>query len=186
MSGHDDEFVPEVLDALTLGLPGVGTPSTDLRQRLLQRAGGPDRFLPFLDRMMELFDLPESGAQAQLAFIDQPDAWEDMLPGIRYRDFEGGPAVGEAHGGLVRLAPGVSFPRHTHVGEERVLVLQGELEDEHGHRYRAGDLIVSADQSSHELQVVSNNEVVYAALVIALQFGDDDALEDDDDFGDDL
>ena len=41
-------------------------------------------------------------------------------------------AVGDAHGGLVRLAPGEVFPMHKHVGEEKVLLIQGTLEDDNG------------------------------------------------------
>lgn len=38
---------------------------------------------------------------------------------------------------LVRWAPGVRFPRHAHAGGEEILVLEGELGDEHG-LYRRG------------------------------------------------
>jgi anti-sigma factor ChrR (cupin superfamily) len=174
----DDEVDPTVFDALALGLPGEAAPG-GLRAKLLALAGGRERFLPFLDRMMSLFDLPETDARDQLYSVDRPDDWDDMLPGVQYRDFEGGPAVGEAHGGLVRLAPGQEFPAHTHVGEERVLILQGTLADDQGNVARPGDLVISDDATTHALRNVGDNEVIYAALVVAIAFvGDDD---DDDD-----
>lgn len=176
-----DEIIDEhVLEFLAGGLSPLASP-TSLRDRLLGTAGGPHRFLPFLDRSMALFDLPESETEGHLRSVDDPDAWEDMLPGVRYRDFDGGPALGEAHVGLVRLAPGETFPHHSHVGEERVLILQGEVEDDQGRRYRAGDLVVSADGTAHEVHVVGDQEAIYAAVVTAIVFtgsGDDD---DDDD-----
>jgi len=173
-----------VLDFLAAGLRPLATP-TSLRDRLLGLAGGRHRFLPFLDRSMALFDLPEAETEGHLRSIDDDAAWEDMLPGVRFRDFDGGPALGEAHVGLVRLAPGEAFPRHAHVGEERLLVLQGELVDDHGHRYRAGDLVISSDGSEHELRNAGDREAIYAAVVTAIAItgvdDDEDDAEDEDD-----
>ena len=179
----DETFDEGVLAFLARGL-GPLAPGKDLKAKLLEKAGGANRFMPFLDRVMALFDLPESDAQGHLYSVDDDGAWEDMLPGVLYRDFECGPAVGEAHGGMVRLSPGELFPHHTHVGEERVLLLQGELVDDSGNHYRAGDLIVSADGTSHEMRAHGDREAVYAALVTALVFtgNDDDDDDDDDDY----
>ena len=69
MSVHDDELSPEVLEALALGLTPLAPP-TGLRKRLFDQVGGRDRFLPFLDRMMSLFDLPEGDTRERLADID--------------------------------------------------------------------------------------------------------------------
>ncbi len=177
----DETLDERVLDFLARGLRPLSAPGS-LRDRLLGAAGGNNRLLPFLDRMMSLFDLPESEAQGHLHSVDDADAWEDMLPGVRYRDFDGGPALGDAHGGLIRLQPGEVFPHHSHVGEERVLVLQGALVDDKGASYRAGDLVVSADGTSHELRAVGESETIYAAVVTAIVFtGSDDDDDDDDD-----
>jgi quercetin dioxygenase-like cupin family protein len=178
----DDDLDPAILEALAAGLPAAPGPLDTLRQRIFARAGGPERFLPFLDRMMTLFDLPESETQAHLHSVDDDDAWEELLPGVRFRDFEAGAAAGDAHGGLVRLPPGASFPHHRHVGEERMLILQGVVVDDQGRQYRAGDTIVSSDGSGHELRNTGDTEAIYAALVVAIEFvGDDDDDDDDDD-----
>lgn len=180
---EENTFDPAVLDALVYGIePAVPGPS--LRDRLLGAASTKGRFMPFLDRMMGIFDLPESQAKKELATIDEPEQWDEMTEGVQVRDFEGGAACGEAHGGLVRVEPGHAFPRHAHVGEEVVLVLQGELEDDAGTRYRAGDKIVSGDGTSHELRVVGDKPLLYAALVVAINIeasGDDDDWDDDED-----
>lgn len=170
-----------VLGFLAGGLRPLAMPAS-LRERLLGAAGGSNRFLPFLDRMMALFDLPEAESEGHLHSVDDDAAWEDMLPGVRFRDFDGGPALGEAHGGLVRLAPGEAFPHHGHVGEERMLVLQGELCDDQGRCYRAGDLVISRDGSTHEVRAVGDQEAIYAAVVTAIVFtgSDDDEDEDED------
>ncbi len=49
---------------------------------------------------------------------------------------------------LVRWEPGTRFRRHTHWGGEEILVLEGELADEHG-RYPAGTWIRSPHMSEH-------------------------------------
>ncbi len=180
---EDITFDPAVLDALVHGLDPV-TPGSSLRERLLGAVSTTGRFMPFLDRMMRIFDLPESQAKQELATIDEPSVWDTLSEGVAVRDFAGGPACGEAHGGLVRVEPGHVFPRHAHVGEETVLVLQGEMEDEGGTRYRAGDTIVSDDGTSHELRVVGEQPLLYAALVVAINIeasGDDDDWDDDED-----
>ncbi|MBL4687945.1 MAG: cupin domain-containing protein [Nannocystaceae bacterium] len=175
----EDELDVGVLDFLTRALDPL-KPAPSLRERLMGLASGKERFMPFLDRMMSLFDLPQDAANGELHTIDEADAWEDMVPGVRYRDFEGGPGIGEAHGGLVRVAPGASFPPHEHVGDEAMLMLQGEIEDDAGKRYSAGDLIESDSGSQHTLRNVGETEVIYAARVVAVNFlGDDD--DDDDD-----
>jgi len=173
-----DAFDPTVLDALVSGLQPA-KPGASLRDRLLGAVSTTARFLPFLDRMMRIFDLPEDRARDELKTIDQPDAWDALADGVLVRDFEAGDACGEAHGGLVRVEPGHVFPRHAHVGEETVLVLQGQLEDDEGRRYRAGDAIVSADGTSHELRVVGEQAVLYAALVVAINIEASDADDDD-------
>ena len=178
----DDIIDEHVLEFLAGGLSPLSLPG--LRERLLAGAGGRDRFLPFLDRAMALFDLPEPETEAHLHSVDDDAAWDDMLPGVRFRDFDGGPGLGEAHVGLVRLQPGEAFPHHGHVGEERTLVLQGELVDDQGRHYRAGDLIVSADGSSHEVRAVGDREAIYASVVTAIVMtgpGDDSDDDDDDD-----
>ena len=183
MTGDRDDISLEILDALASGLPAVDPPGVSLKARLFGRVRTKDRFLPFLDRLAKMFDFNEQGAREQLDTIDQDDEWDDMLPGIRFRDFEAGPALGEAHGGFVRVQPGSKFPHHSHIGEETMLILQGRLRDETGKEYRAGDFVISDDGTVHELETVGDREVIYAAAVIALQFTetDDDDWDDEDD-----
>jgi len=49
---------------------------------------------------------------------------------------------------MFRLAPGASVPRHGHDGGEELLVLEGELADEHG-RYPAGSWLRSPPGTRH-------------------------------------
>lgn len=176
MSDRDD-FDPDVLELLARAVAPT-TPPPALRARLFGRIAGRDRFLPMLDRFADLCDLPAAEAQDHLHKIDQDDAWEELVDGVRFFDFDGGPGIGEAHGGLVRVAPGASFPMHTHVGEERILVLAGAAEDDQGRVFRAGDVVVSADGTSHVVRTLGDKEVIYAAVVIALDFPLADGADD--------
>lgn len=66
--------------------------------------------------------LPAAGARPDWA---EP-AWEEVAPGITCKLL----ATDEARrrvSMLVRLAPGVSYPPHTHAGVEELHLLQGEL-----------------------------------------------------------
>lgn len=167
---EQDELDPMMLDALGLAL-SPATPPIDLRARFMARASGPARFSPFLDRLIDLFDLPEADTQREIdAILDPKAEWEELVPGCTFRDFDGGAQLGEAHAGIIRVAPGAAFPNHRHVGEERVLMMQGRVRDTDGTEYRAGDVIVMPDGSEHELSVVGDTEVIYAAVVVALEF----------------
>ena len=179
-SERDASIEEEALAALALAL-APQRPSASLRQRLLARADGRDRFLPFLDRLASLFDLGERATQAVLDRVTGGEGWDELMPGVRFFDFDGGPAIGEAHGGLVRLAPGCIFPMHRHFGDEVALILHGELEDDAGHRYGAGDVVRSPDGSEHEIRNVGSDEAVYAAIVVGLQIVGSDDDDDDDD-----
>ncbi len=49
---------------------------------------------------------------------------------------------------LIRMEPGCGYPRHRHVGDERVLVLQGGYHDEFG-EYRTGQDLLNPAGSEH-------------------------------------
>ena len=48
-----------------------------------------------------------------------------------------------------RMAPGMTTRAHQHRGDEQFLVLEGELFDNDGTRYRAGDLVWLRDGTQH-------------------------------------
>lgn len=168
-----DETLPEGFEALALSLAQHSAPP-GLRKRLFAEVSGPKRFLPFLDRLAAHVDLPAEAAQVHLDSIDNPVAWDPLCDGVRFRDFEGGPGIGAAHGGLIRMNSGAWFPKHRHLGDEHVLVLQGVIEDHLGRQYQPGDRLSSGDGSEHSLRCVSDVEAIFAVTVIALQFDSDE------------
>jgi anti-sigma factor ChrR (cupin superfamily) len=66
----------------------------------------------------------------------------DGLSVLPLHDFEG------EHTALVRWQPGTVFNRHRHWGGEEILVLEGQLEDEHG-IYPKGSWLRSPNGSEH-------------------------------------
>lgn len=52
---------------------------------------------------------------------------------------------------LSRMSPGAHGDLHEHLGYEAMFVLQGELLDDSGARYTAGDLVVVAPGSVHQV-----------------------------------
>jgi anti-sigma factor ChrR (cupin superfamily) len=155
----------EALSALAVALPPV-TPSPGLRDRLMASARGPARFAPFIDRLARLIDHAAGRAQALLASLGDPAVWQSALaPNIRLVHFDGGPAVAAADAGFVRLDAGTPFPEHRHIGEERVLVLQGCYHDSSGAVVRAGDEVTMPAGSRHEFVAGPDEDLIYAVVV---------------------
>jgi putative transcriptional regulator len=75
---------------------------------------------------------------------------------------------------LIRMAPGRGYPRHRHVGEERVLVLQGGYRDEAG-RYQAGDTVVQPPGSVHHPVALEGDE---DCILLATALGGIELLEE--------
>ncbi|MFC7309308.1 cupin domain-containing protein [Streptomyces monticola] len=52
---------------------------------------------------------------------------------------------------ITRMAPGAHGDLHEHLGYELILVLEGELCNDNGDRYRAGDLVIEEPGSVHQV-----------------------------------
>jgi anti-sigma factor ChrR (cupin superfamily) len=52
---------------------------------------------------------------------------------------------------ITRMAPGAHGDLHEHLGYELILVLEGELHNDNGDRYRTGDLVVEEPGSVHQV-----------------------------------
>ncbi|MSO77414.1 MAG: anti-sigma factor [Alphaproteobacteria bacterium] len=75
--------------------------------------------------------------------------WRRLVPGIEQYKLpvaDGGELGATAE--LLRFRPGAKVPRHTHVGEEAILVLQGGFTDETGH-YVRGDVAQGDETVTH-------------------------------------
>lgn len=160
----------EALTALSLGLPGPA-PAADARARLLAAAARPDRrFAPFIGRLARLIDVAQDRAQELLTSLARADVWERFVPAVELVHLQGGPAVAGADVGFVRVAAGCPFPAHRHLGDERVLVLQGGFRDSSGAVFRAGDSIEQPAGSAHEFVALPGADLIYAVVVFGVEF----------------
>jgi len=174
----DDLLGPEDIELLGLWVQPEPTakPSSELRRRLFAQVTGRDRFLPFVDRLMTFLDLGEGAVRGHLDTIPTQDGWAPLMPGITFLDFDGGPGLGEAHGGLIRIAAGTTFPFHTHVGSEQVFCLQGRLRDDRdGFEFGPGEILTCTSGSGHSLTSVGDVDAIYIAVVISIEFPSDDS-----------
>ena len=77
--------------------------------------------------------------------------------------FAGGPACATADRGFIRIAPGCTFPWHTHRGEEVSIILAGTLRDHSGKLLAPGDELVQAQGSQHDISAEGDEDVIFAA-----------------------
>ncbi len=137
-------------------------PALDVKARLLASVGG-GRFERFATRMAQLFDVTLDRARELLGLVERAASWEAPMPGIGLVHFDGGPACATADCGFIRLAPGCTFPWHTHRGEEVSVILTGTLRDHEGRLLRPGDELVQASGSQHDITAHGDEEVIFVA-----------------------
>lgn len=158
--------VHESLADLSLAQPKVAPPKS-LRDNLL---GGLDRSaaLPypgFARRLQRMYQFDEPQTQALLRMSADPARWEDQGL-ISLLHFDAGASLPGTHAGFMRLAPGVRFPRHRHVGEEHMLMLAGTLQEEDtGIIYHPGDSLRSTAGSEHAFSILPPHDGVFALLL---------------------
>lgn len=158
-----------LLSALVEHLPAETPPRAALRERLMASVVKPElRFAPLYGALSELFDLDDRALAALFVRAASPEAWtRPPLPDTQLLHLEGGPRVAGADNGLVKIAAGTRFPRHRHLGPERVLVLDGSYRDEpSGKLYRPGDWHEMAEGTTHAYVVEPERELLLAVSVV--------------------
>jgi anti-sigma factor ChrR (cupin superfamily) len=79
--------------------------------------------------------------------------WTDFMPGIRAKHFWSDPAT-KRRAIYARWEPGAKLPRHRHIGDELLFMIEGSNFDESS-EHRTGNLSYNADGRTHT--VVSKN-----------------------------
>ena len=149
----------EALVGVAEALPPVAPPPTG-RAHLLAALNGPDRFRPFFAELSRRFDLAVDTIRALVARIDDPAAWEATeVPWVKLIHFSGGPALGAADAGFVRVGAGTRFPRHSHNGPEMSFILEGRMIE--GDRvYAPGDVYEASPPLVHDYVVGPERDLV--------------------------
>lgn len=128
------------------------------------------RLYRFADTVAQLMDVDSAAARQLLDGLDEPEPFE---PGpfpdleIMLRHISGGPRVADAITGFVRVAPGITFPHHEHLGDEHVLVLQGHcVEAGSGAIAGPGEVLTRTSGSAHEISALPGaTDLLYLAVV---------------------
>jgi hypothetical protein len=129
-------------------------PRPQARAALLRAVDGAERRFAFVPDLVKLFDLGAERVRELLRLIDDATQWEaGPMPGISVMHFDGGPNALAADNGFVRLAAGLKFPMHRHLGNEVNYVLEGALRDGDGTLYLPGEGIVKNIDTPHEFSV---------------------------------
>jgi putative transcriptional regulator len=143
-------------------------PPATLRTNLLAATQGIARPLPFpgfVSRLGQLFQLTEERTRALLQQSAQKSRWTETGP-ISLLHFQAGDALAGTHAGLVRCAPGSTFPVHRHAGAEISLILAGSLQDcESGQACYPGDVLQMEAGSRHSFQITSRESLLFAVLL---------------------
>jgi anti-sigma factor ChrR (cupin superfamily) len=156
------EALAGVADALVPAPPDPGQ-----RARLLESVAQTNRFERFATRVAQMIDVTREMALELLAGIDDAARWvAGPAEGVTLYHLDGGTAVANAVVGFIRGVSGMMFPHHLHLGEERVLVLQGRLIEEDGRLVAAGDEVAMPAGSSHCFSVPAGGpDLVYLVVV---------------------
>ncbi|MFZ5890373.1 MAG: cupin domain-containing protein [Myxococcota bacterium] len=142
-------------------------PSSNVRERLLAAVASPAlRWAPLFGKLGALFDLPDAELTRMAERAALASEWQSVpLPGVELFHLQGGPLLAGADAGLVRVQAGIHFPEHRHLGEERVLILEGEARESDGTLRRPGDIVVMPPDSSHDFVVLPGKPLVYALVL---------------------
>jgi hypothetical protein len=164
-----------VSDIIAIEAAHVRLPDSMLTQApaRLERTvvGPPHRYAPFFNRAAELFDLSEDAVIVQLARLQNARQWRwSGFPGGSMLIVRGGPAVSSGIASLFRIDAGGHFPRHQHLGKERVLVLEGSYVDSHGMVQRAGELREWPAGTEHDLKVEGSSPCIFACVAVGWRF----------------
>jgi quercetin dioxygenase-like cupin family protein len=133
------------------------------RERLLGALSTEQRFRPFFVELDRVFAVGVEALCALLRRIDDPSSYQTApMQGVRFFHFAPSSASGFAEAGIVRLAKGVRFPRHRHLGDEINFVLEGALIDG-GIAYGPGSAICNPAGSEHDYSAGETRDLVLMA-----------------------
>lgn len=166
---RDPELV-EALAEIAASLDTVGEasepimPSSALRDRVLDSVTPANKLQGFATRLARMFSVSLAQAEDILSQAAKAPAapWRPMpVPGaytLRVR-----PGAGLArYCTLVYLERGARIPRHRHLGQEQMLVLDGYALESTGRAVGPGDTVLSEPGSEHEFDITADTPCLFA------------------------
>jgi putative transcriptional regulator len=101
-----------------------------------------------LNRTLAAIDAESHNEPNAIAAAPAGEAWRKLPGGYGMRRIES-PGSGDARLWLVKAPPGKGLLKHSHVGEEWTVVMQGAFSDSTG-AYRKGDFVALGDGFEHQ------------------------------------
>lgn len=130
------------------------SPSDALRARLMGAAVLEGRFDRFVETASRMLDLSADDARTLLNRVDSKDSFAEELPGVEFFWLPGGPKTEGAVRGFVRVNREAELPPHVHLGEEKVLVMQGTyIDSETQERFGPGEELRGTPAAPHTFHV---------------------------------
>ncbi|MEZ4266479.1 MAG: cupin domain-containing protein [Myxococcota bacterium] len=149
----DDPAATEALMRLADGLAPV-RPAASLRDRLLGSAATTDRLGRFTEAVAQMLDLGVEAARGVMAHIDDRTKWLAGPGPASSCWVSHGPSLDGTITGFVRVPAGQTFPEHTHLGAERMLILQGVcIDGVDGSEARSGAVLTQTPGTTHDFRV---------------------------------
>lgn len=135
-----------------------------LRSRLFSAVDHLERFAPFAPRLAALAAISTNDARLALhAFAAPEEMQSTSVPGMKISPLPSGDPSVKAM--LASFEPGSVLPRHTHRGDERVLVFQGAFATDDGQIVRAGEEQLCAAGTAHSIELFLGGERCLCAIV---------------------
>src|SRR5919204_4582328 len=97
-------------------------------------------------------------------------AWQEFRPGITFK-IVWEDAATKRRAQMTRFAPGTRLPRHRHVGDELIFVIEGALTDEAG-TVTAGNVVYRPNGCVHDVSTQ------HGATALAVLTGDIELTDD--------
>jgi hypothetical protein len=163
----------EAFALLGVALPPEPLPPV-LRERILVKIA-PRPMTAFVAKLATLFDVTLHRARALIDRLDTPEAqgglqsgaWQPgPVPDSWVMMFDApGPKLTGALCGFVKMGPRVSWPRHTHLGTEHMLVLAGGFRQDNGAEVHPGMVHTMSEGSTHSFVIFDDEACIAAAVV---------------------
>ena len=161
-------------------LPAV-PPSARARARFMLALAEGQPYAGLLGPLAALADMAQAAMRDLLSSLSDAASWRPgPAPGIDIVHIPAGPRLAGAICGFVRLSAGTTFPAHTHLGEETVIIMQGTMHIG-TESFSAGAKVVAAEGTRHEVRAGDDEEVIYMVVIpVGIRLDDGDIIDADD------
>ncbi|MFY1825918.1 cupin domain-containing protein [Myxococcus fulvus] len=149
-----------------LALESPVEPPAGVLAALMAQMEGPRRLERFAQKLAAFFDVTRERASALLELMEDASLWmPGPVEGSELFPVETGPAREGMMAAVLRLHPGVRYPRHTHLGREWNLVLEGGLREDGGHEVWPGETLDKLEGSAHGFTALQGPACLCASLL---------------------